>query len=75
MRGSTFTGTLECWRGMGEDEAPVEVFLRLRVVPAPPEEGCGYEVDVLECTSSGAPFEATEAEIDRAMEQFTRGDA
>lgn len=74
MTGSTLTGNLECWRGKGEDEAPVEVFLRLRVVPVPPEEGRGYEVDVLECTSRGAPFDVTEEEIDRAMEQFTRGD-
>lgn len=75
MKGSTFTGTLECWRGTGDDEAPVEVALRLRVVPVPPEEGRGYEVHVLEATSEGKPFAITDAEVDRALEQFTREDA
>lgn len=70
MKGSKLSGTLECWRGTGEDEMPVEVSVSLHVWPAPPSEGRGYEVDVLEATADGKPFQLTNAEVDRAVAQF-----
>lgn len=73
MRGSTATVTLECWRGAGEDEQPVEVLVRLHVVPVHPSDGRGYEVDVVEATAEGRDFELTDAEVDRAVERMTGG--
>lgn len=72
MKGSEFSGTVECWRGTGKDEMPVEVFVRLRAYPAPPEEGRGFEVDVLEASAGGEPFRLTDAEVDRAFETLAR---
>lgn len=83
MKGSTLSGTLECWRGTGEwdnynnrpDEAPVEVAVSLHVWPVPPEEGGGYEVDLLEAVAAGQPFALTDDEVERALEQFAREEA
>lgn len=70
MKGSKLSGTLECWRGTGEDEMPVEVSVSLHVFPVHPSDGGGYEVDVLESTAGGQPFQLTDAEVDRAVARF-----
>ena len=70
MKGSKLSGTLECWRGTGEEEMPAEVSVSLRVFPVDPSEGKGYEVDVLEATAEGQDFQLTDAEVDRAVAQF-----
>ena len=73
MKGSTLTGTLECWRGSGEDEMPVDVAVTLHVwrssQPFSLEDG--LEVDVVEATADGQPFELTDAEIERAVQHFS----
>lgn len=71
MKGSTLTGTLECWRGSGEEEMPVDVSVTLHVWPVHPSEGRGFEADVVEATAEGQPFELTDAEIERAVQQFS----
>lgn len=71
MKGSRLTGTLECWRGSGEDEMPVEVSVTLHVWPVHPSEGRGFEVDVVEATAQGLRFELTDTEIERAVAQFS----
>lgn len=67
MMATTLIGTLECWRG----EEPVSVYVALRLHKVPPEEGRGWEADVLQSTVNGQPFELTDAEVDRAVERFT----
>lgn len=71
MKGSKLSGYLWCWRGVGEEETPVEVSISLHVLPAHPSDGGGYEVDVLESTAGGQPFQLTDAEVDRAVAQFS----
>ena len=70
MKGSTLTGTLECWRGSGEEEMPVEVAVTLHVWPVHPSEGRGFEVDVVESTAEGRPFDLTPAEVERAVSEL-----
>lgn len=70
MKGSRLTGALECWRGSGEEEMPVEVSVTLHVWPVHPSEGRGFEVDVVEATAEGRPFELTPAEVERAVAEL-----
>ena len=69
-KGSILSGTVGCWRGPEGCEVIVEVAVRLHVWPVHPSEGCGFEVDVVEATAEGQPFELTDAEVDRAVEQL-----
>ena len=61
MRGSLLSGVLPVWRG-GEEEY-ADVVLRIHQVP--PEEGRGYEVDVV-----SSSVELTDAEVERALAKF-----
>lgn len=71
MRGSTFSGTLECWRDF---EEPLEVDVSLRIYPVHPSEGRGYEVDLLSSNLDGKDFPITDAELERAVQQFTEAE-
>jgi hypothetical protein len=70
VKGSKVSGTVEVWRGEGEDEHPVTAEVRLHLFPVHPEDGGGYEVDLL---SSSVPL--TEAEVERAAEVLALGRA
>lgn len=71
MKGSRLTGTLECWRPWwnGED-IPVDVAIILHVWPVHSSEGRGFEVDVVDATAEGQPFELTPAEVERAVSEL-----
>lgn len=72
MKGSKLSGTLECWREAADGSScPFDVSISLHVFPVHPSDGGGYEVDVLEATAGGQPFHVTDAEVDRAVAQFS----
>jgi hypothetical protein len=70
VKGSKVSGTVEVWRGEGEDEQPVTAEVQLHLFPVAAEDGGGYEVDVL---SSSVPL--TDAEVERATEVLAFGRA
>lgn len=70
MKGSKVSGSIEVWRDTGEDEQPVTAEVQLHLFPVHPEDGGGYEVDVL---SSSVPL--TDAEVERAAEALAFGRA